>query len=339
MTQPVRLAIIGAGIFARDAHVPALLALGDQVEIVAIWSRTTANAAALAASIGKQTGGTPDVEVDLDTLLARADVEAVDIVLPIDSQPAVLRKAWRAGKHVISEKPIAPTVEEARSMIAEWRQTGVNWSIAENWRYESAFVAAREVMAQGAIGKIISVSWAVHSPATPDNAYFHTGWRREGGFPGGYLLDAGVHRTALIRAVAGEVKAVQAFVAHNNPDLPPSDTVAATLHFENGALGTYLSSHADTPRVLPPLQVVGDAGILRVDRGFVEIERPGGVERREFPAGDGVQRELAAFFTALRGGTPHLNTPEEAFGDLAIIEAMLKSGVTGKVESVDYRYP
>ena len=333
MTQPVRLALIGAGIFARDAHAPALLALGDQVQTVAIWSRTTANAAALAATIGAQTGRAPAVESDLDTLLARPDIEAVDIILPIDSQPEVVRKALAAGKHVISEKPIAPTVAEARALVTEWQGTDLQWSIAENWRYESAFVAAREAMAAGAIGKPLTVSWTVHSPATPDNAYFHTAWRQTGLIPGGYLLDAGVHRTAALRALLGEVKAVQAFVTHNNPALPPSDTLAATLHFANGVIGVYLSSHADTLPSAPPLLIVGDAGILRVDRGFLEIERAGKVERTELPKQDGVQNEFVAFFAALRGGPAHINTPQEALRDLAIIEAMLKSSASSELES------
>ena len=94
--------LVGAGLFAREAHVPAMQALGDTFEIVAIHSRTRAKADALAAEIA-QTAPAPDVVDDLETLLARDDVEAVDLVLPIQTLPAVIRQALTAGKHVISE--------------------------------------------------------------------------------------------------------------------------------------------------------------------------------------------------------------------------------------------
>lgn len=325
----LRLGLIGAGIFARDVHVPALLELCDVVEIAAVWSRTRANAESLAERIGGETGSKPVVAETVDELLAVENVEVVDIVLPIDSQPAVVRKAWTAGKHVVSEKPIASTVEEARGLVEEWRKTGVQWMVAENWRYESAFVAARETMASGAIGRPITVSWTLHAPANPALPYYHTAWRRSGAIPGGFLLDAGVHHAAVFREVVGEVQAVQAFVMQHNPEIPPADTLAATLHFENGAVGSYVASYAQTASVVAPLLVVGTEGIVRAGRGYIEIERDGKTERREFHRQDGVGKELEAFFTSLRGGASHINTPEEALRDLAIIEAMLKSAATG----------
>lgn len=336
--NPLRLGLIGAGIFARDAHVPALLALGDVVVIGAIWSRTRENAAALAASIGERTGVAPEVVDDLDALLARPDLDAVDIILPIDTQPDIVRKAWAAGKHVISEKPVAATVTEGRKLIADYRaqyaEAGIQWMVAENWRYESAFVAAREVVTSGALGKIITVSWTLHMPTTPSLPYFHTAWRKSGRIPGGYLLDAGVHHAAVLRALVGEVQSVRAFVVQNNPQIPPADTIAAALHFENGAVGTYVASYADTPATASPLLIVGTKALLRVGRGYVEIERGGEVERRETARVDGVKNELAAFIAAVCGGVAHINTPEEALRDVAIIEALLTSGAAGRPANV-----
>jgi predicted dehydrogenase len=130
------------------------------------------------------------------------------------------------------------------------------------------------------------------------------------------------------------VQSVRAFVVQNNPQIPPADTLAAALHFENGAVGSYVASYADTPNVVSPLLIVGSDAILRVGRGYVEIERGGEVERRETPRVDGVKNELAAFIAAVRGGEAHINTPEEALRDVAIIEALLTSGASERAQRV-----
>ncbi len=162
---PLRIGLIGAGLFAQDAHVPALQALGDTFEIAAIHSRTRAKADALAAQIG-QTAPAPDVVDDLDTLLARADIEAVDLVLPIQTLPGVIRQALAAGKHVISEKPAAPDLSTGRDLLAFYAQHPDQvWSVAENWRYEAAFLRAADLIRAGEIGQPVTCHWVLHTAA------------------------------------------------------------------------------------------------------------------------------------------------------------------------------
>ncbi len=105
--KQMQIALLGAGIFAREAHVPALLKLSERATIAAVWSRNRDNAAALAATLPGTLRSTVRVADDLDALLNDPAIDAVDIVLPIDAQPAIIEAALAAGKHVISEKPIA----------------------------------------------------------------------------------------------------------------------------------------------------------------------------------------------------------------------------------------
>ena len=85
----------------------------------------------------------------LDDLLARPDIHAVIIALPIKNQPEVIRKALLAGKHVLSEKPIAENVKDAADLI-KWYRSNVDkeitWSVAENFRYLNSFDHAREAI-------------------------------------------------------------------------------------------------------------------------------------------------------------------------------------------------
>lgn len=318
--NPIRLALVGAGIFAQNAHLPALLTLPDRIEVVAVYSRTHAAAATLAQRIGDDVA----VYTDLPALLARPDIDAVDILLPIPIQADFVEAALRAGKHVISEKPIAPDSTAARRLMALHADRPAQvWMVAENWRYEEAFERAAQLVAEHAIGHPVTAAWSRLVALKPGNPYYATTWRRSG-FTGGLLLDGVIHLAAALRLVLGEVVTVVSMVEQVAPDLPPADTIAAVLRFANGAICSLQVSYAVDSPWGAPLTIVGAAGSLRVDRGFVEIARPGAAsERIECGKLHGVQRELVAFADAIQHRAPHRNTPAAALRDLAVVEALL----------------
>jgi predicted dehydrogenase len=122
------------------------------LELKAVYSRSLKSAKSL---------GTDDSKVDLysddsgsgkslDDLLARSDLQAVIIALPIKTQPEYIRKALQAGKHVLSEKPIAENVKDAKELIKWYRASidtkKVTWSVAENFRYLNSFDHAAEAV-------------------------------------------------------------------------------------------------------------------------------------------------------------------------------------------------
>lgn len=322
LQPPVRIALVGAGVFARDAHLPSLLRLSTHFEIAAIYSRTLAAAANLAQTVPYPV----PLYTDLDALLAHPDLDAVDLILPIAAMPAVLPQIWAAGKPVLSEKPIAPDLTTGRNLIAQHtRGNPPLWLVGENWRYEAAFLQAAEIVAGGEIGMPLTCHWAIYSPINPDSKYYHSAWRRDTSFPGGYLTDGGVHHTAALRMILGEVVEVNATLTGHRADLPPADTLAATLRFANGALGTYLATYAMRGPWPPHLYIVGTEGSLRVQRREIEVTSQGATRKIECSGFDGVEKELAAFADTLRTGAPHRCTPQEALADLAVIDAMLRS--------------
>jgi predicted dehydrogenase len=326
-TQQLRIALVGAGIFAREAHLPAWQALSDRARIVAVTARTEKSARALAA----QTPGA-EVVMEYDALMARDDVDAVDLMLPIDLQAEFVERALDAGKHVVSEKPAAHDVATAQRLIERWRESGVVWMVAENWRYESAFRRAAELIASGAIGAPMTAGWLLNHPVDAGNKYYNTAWRRTGAVPGGFLLDGGVHHVAALRLMLGDVESVQAVVRQVRDDLPPADTMSATLRFASGAVGSYTVTYAAPIYSASPLEVMGSEGRLRVDRGQLQLTRGEETTTEQPVDRDGVQGELEAFVDAVLDGVPHRNTPEEGLADLAVLEAMLRSGVSGRAE-------
>jgi len=334
--EPVRLALIGAGIYARDAHIPSLLNLGDRFDLVAVYSRTPEAAAARAEQWATARGKQPETYTDLAALLARDDIEAVDILLPITLMPDVIEQALAAGKHVMSEKPIAPTVARGRRLLDHYAAyPAQTWVVAENWRYESAFRLAADLVQRGEIGAPLTCHYALHLPITPQSKYWETPWRRNWDTPGGWLLDGGVHHVAALRTVVGDVVSVQAAATLNRAELAPLDTLSATWQFANGAVGAYVVSYAVGAFWPPHLHVTGTRGSLRVERGVVEMATDGDVRCMECPRLDGVENELAAFADTIRTGAPNWNEPAEALRDVSVVESMLHSAETGALVRLD----
>lgn len=331
-SQPLRLALIGAGTFARDAYLPSLAPHRDQLQIAAVYSRTLANAAALAGQIAYPV----DCTDDLDALLARPDIEAAAVLLPIAAMPQAIAAALAAGKHVLSEKPIAPDLATGRRLLAgcalaqQTHHPNLVWMVGENWRYEEAFLRAADLVRSGAIGDPLTCTWAIYTPITERNKYYHTTWRRDSSFPGGFALDTGVHHIAVLRLILGEVAQVSAAARQVSPNLPPLDTVAATLRFDNGALGAYLATYAAGAPWPPHLSIVGTRGSLRVQRKIIELTTGGTTQEIACSGFDGVEKEILAFARAIRQGEAHRNGPQEALQDLAVMEAILAAAAQGE---------
>lgn len=326
------MALIGAGLFARDAHIPAIQALGATYSVAAICSRRHESAERLALQFDYPV----DAMTDVDEVLARDDIEAVDVLLPIPLMSDVIRKALEAGKHVISEKPAAPDLATGRELLAH-HATYPNrvWMVAENWRYEPVMVQTAEIVQSGEIGRPLMVQFDQHIAMNPDNKYYSTAWRREGSFPGGFILDGGVHHIALLRLILGEITAVQAVGSQMREDLPPLDTINAALEFADGFTGSYSVTYAAASPWTQTLHIVGDKGAVLMDRDSVHIDCETGERTLGIPRFQGVQQELAAFAAAIREGVAHRNTAEQGLQDVAVIEAMLLSAQTAKRAEVE----
>jgi predicted dehydrogenase len=229
---------------------------------------------------------------------------------------------------------MAPDVATGKRLLALHAQhSGPLWMVAENWRYEAAFVKAAEMVRDGEIGEPLFCHWASHFHVTPASKYYGTDWRRSGSFQGGYLLDSGVHRAAVLRLILGEVDEVYATGEQLRPDLPPLDTICAVLRFDSGVVGSYSMTVAMQPPWDRSLSIVGREGSLQVERWEVVVEH-GGKARSMPMAREGdvpaIEAELAAFAAAIRHGAAYGNSPQEALQDVAVVEAMLQSARIGQ---------
>lgn len=334
-SSPIRIGLIGAGIYMRDTHAPAYRLLSHQFEVVAVFSRTHEPAARLAATFDSN----PFTTTDVDHLLAREDIEAVDIALPIDHMPRIVEKALRAGKHVISEKPAAPDLTEGRRLAAVAAQfPNQTWMVAENWRYEAAYTIGRSLLADGVIGTPLFMTWTICTRMDSSSPYYATEWRRSPTFQGGFLFDVGVHHAAALRSVIGEIAQVSAQMKQMRQDLPPADTLSAVLTFENGILGSYACTFAPNATLPPYLTILGSDGTLKIDRPHLEIIKGQEVERRQM--WDAHPRSIVTllqdFAAIVRGEKPNdTGNVVEALRDIAVMDALFRSAASGKTEAVE----
>lgn len=143
-----RIAVLGAG-FMGGTHARAYHAMPD-VEVAGIYAKSERRAAPLAEELGTTWTG------DLDALLDDASIDAIDICLPTTSHRLAAEAALAAGKHVLLEKPIALTLEDADALVAAGERTGKVFMIAHVLRFWPEYVELQRVIASGQLGRPVS---------------------------------------------------------------------------------------------------------------------------------------------------------------------------------------
>ncbi|RAL02175.1 Gfo/Idh/MocA family protein [Aspergillus ibericus CBS 121593] len=332
--MPIGVALIGAGLFMQDAHLPGIQASPD-LELKAVYSRSLKSAAGIATDL--QLGRyADDTNQGLPHLLERADIQAVIIALPITKQAHYVRAALSAGKHVLSEKPIAKDIAEAVSLIQWYRSEiapkGITWAVAENWRYLDTVRYGRKHLGQ--LRKIRQFRTQVYVDCRPGHFeywnYVEVPWRQKPDHQGGLILDLGVHHLAATRYLLGSerITRVNALVAALDGALPPADTVDAIFQTESGAQGTFTFSTCSSLQKDTGYAVVGENGNLRVQNEVVTVQINGKDDVKKLPVERlAVVNEVKAWAEALAKGTvPPEQRPEEALADLELVELILKSG-------------
>ncbi|OXG36200.1 NAD-binding Rossmann fold oxidoreductase family protein [Cryptococcus neoformans Bt120] len=347
--MPINVALLGGGIFAVDAHLPALAKSGALASLEAVWSRSesssTKAAEAWKSLTGKEIAKYSETGYDnLDKLLSREDIGAVIIALPILSQPEIITKALKAGKHVLSEKPVSQDVTSATKMLKDYQKNyqpqGLVWRVAENWEVEPAHIFAAEALKAGRIGNLNAFSTSsVLFVDKEDNKYFETEWRKRPQHQGGYLLDAGVHNAGVLRTVLpSPITHLSAHTALNNEHLPPYDWLSVITRSEpNNIHGQILIDYGARGREpMWELRLTGSEGEIYSedidDNGVDSIRvqvRSGKFERtnREikiFPK-TGVYEEQRRFFEAIAGKPDEYGSVQGALNDVALLQAALTS--------------
>ena len=332
--QQIRLGIIGTGLAVEKLHWPALQRLTDQFRVTAFTDPDDNAARKFLDYSGTPAGARV---ADADALLARDDVDAVLISLPIPDNLPATRSALAAGKHVICEKPAGANADEGRAFVElSARYPDQVTLIAENMFYLDHFRVARSLLDSGILGRLHLVAWRNVSRLVPTPGNFSsTPWRHHPGYVGGPHLDGGVHHMATLRLLCGDVELVSGATQDaNSTHGGPSDLVLQ-LHFVNDAIGSYVASYPEmaVPKEDNALRLYGTEGVMVVGgRRGIEVHRPDGtVETWRVEGEDGgYYNEFLNFHEAVTGAAPVVGTVAQSWRNMELIIAGLDSAAQGQ---------
>ncbi|WP_182200637.1 Gfo/Idh/MocA family protein [Paraliobacillus salinarum] len=334
----IKVAVVGCGSISKHRHLPEY-SQNNQVEIVALCDVVEERAKAMQEIYGGS------VYTNYNEMLEKESLDVVSVCLPNALHAPVSIAALNNGAHVLCEKPMATTKEQAQAMIDASEKNGKNLMIAHNQRFVPSHQKAKELIAEGAIGKVYSFrtafghggpeSWSVDG----EDSWF---FRKEDAVMGA-MGDLGVHKADLIRYILNEeFTDVSAIVETNAKDnITVDDNAVCILKSKSGVIGTLTASWAYKVSEDNATLIYGEKGLLRIEDhpnySLIAIYTDGSKVNYELGAiqsnEEGKQTSTGVidhFIHTIKTGEKPLIDGEEGKKSLDIILAAIESSKTGK---------
>ncbi len=258
MTVPatVRIALIGCGRISRN-HFDAIAKV-DGLELAAVCDIVPERAEEAARA-----HGVPGF-TSYEQMLAEVPCDAVAICTPSGLHPQHGIMAARAGKHVISEKPMAISLTAADELVHACDEAGVRLFVVKQNRLNAPIQLLRRAIDKGRFGRIYLANCTVRW-TRPQEYYDQAPWRGTWEFDGGAFLNQASHYVDLIQWLVGPVESVIAKTATLARQIESEDTGVAVLKFRSGALGTIEVTMLTYPRNLEgSITILGEKGTVKI---------------------------------------------------------------------------
>ncbi|MCO5226343.1 MAG: Gfo/Idh/MocA family oxidoreductase [Thermomicrobiales bacterium] len=340
-----KLIHVGLGGWGMDWERTALATIADRVTVTGIveaWQPNLERAQEVLGYTNAQSF------TNLTDALTSVEADAVLITSPPATHMSLAVEAMRAGKHVLSEKPMASSIAEAREAIQVSRETGMHLQISQNYRYYPALIKAVELLRDGVLGGLARVNvdfrqW-VHDAPAGENPYYDLDHP--------LLSDMAIHHWDMMRMILG-CEAESIYVQRSDPSWSNYRDVAsatAIVTFTNGVVVSYRGSwmSSDTPtfwagewkmecedglismtsRQGGPFGTQGDAVSIRTRSGVMQPQ-----PLPHLPVW-GRSAGVLDLQRWIETGEPSQNAAERNLGSLAIVEAAIASAASGQVEPV-----
>ncbi|MCL2365186.1 MAG: Gfo/Idh/MocA family oxidoreductase [Defluviitaleaceae bacterium] len=337
MSTYLKAGVVGLGGVA-PMHTMALEALG--ISIVAVCDKDEGKAKVAAEKFGAV------AFTDYREMLARGGFDILHICLPHFLHAPVAMDALRAGYHVLCEKPLATTLEDAQRMNEVAQQTGRHLSVIFQNRYNPGSLLVKETLASGALGAIHG-GWFRVNWYRGESYYTCSDWRgRKATEGGGVLINQSIHTFDLMNFFLGAPTRVDATIANRaHPQIEVED-VAEGVIFYNTPHGTEIpvSFHVNTyhPYDAPvQLEIIGEHGRATITGDEAEViigdTRHTAKADADAQAQFGIKhywgvshaKQIAAFYEAIKKGT----TPDLT-GEDALVTQRLVEGIYASFESM-----
>ena len=196
-----------------------------------------------------------------DELLAQPDIDLVILATPSGMHPDQATKAANAGKHVITEKPMAISREGATRMIDAARANGVTLAVIFQNRLQPEVIKLKRAVERDALGKLILGNAFVHWHRTDEYYAANGGWRGTWALDGGgALMNQSIHTIDLLQWIAGGVASIQAQTATLTHTIEAEDTASAAVQFRTGALGVIQGTTSAIKDFPVRVELIGQEG-------------------------------------------------------------------------------
>lgn len=267
----------------------------------------------------------------------------VDIITPPDSHLEMCKFAADRGIHIICQKPLAPTFEEAQEIVDYVLKKNVRFMVHENFRFQPWYREIKRLLEANAIGDLHTMSFRKRTgDGWGEDAYLsRQPYFRE--YPRFMVYEAGIHFIDTFRYLAGEVSSVYARLRKMNPVIAGEDWAMIMFEFEKDVVGLWDASRYNEPNYANPRYTFGeflvegyDGAIRLYGDGSMTIQELGKPERphayhhenKNF-AGDCVYRTQRHFIDCLKEGREFETNGPEYLHSLAVQEAVYESAATG----------
>jgi UDP-N-acetyl-2-amino-2-deoxyglucuronate dehydrogenase len=334
--ERLKLGLLGCGAIARF-HLDGIKERVPRIDVTAVIDRDPERAQVFADA----TDAT--VYTSLEEALEEGDFDAVDIMLPHDFHETAALECFDAGKHVMLEKPMAPTLEACDRILKAAAETDLVFMVGENSQYWPEIVKAKEAIDEGLIGEVITARAAY--VAEFDEYWFKEGhdWRlSQKKTGGGVTVDGGSHWIRPLRMWMGEIEEVVGILGYPLKQMEGESLMRSIVRFQSGKSAILDAMMIDTVFAPDPWwRITGSKGELTIDAGF-----SGGIKLWDKDNRDGKQlmepegyprsfgHELADFTSAVLDGTSLAAGPEMALGELRTAHAIYRSAEHGRWEKV-----
>ncbi|RSK26186.1 gfo/Idh/MocA family oxidoreductase [Bacillus sp. HMF5848] len=337
----LKVGVIGCGAIAQRRHLPEYAA-NKNVEIVAVCDINAERAEEMATKYDAK------AYTEYKDVIALDEIDVISVCLPNYLHAPVSIAASQAGKHVLCEKPMATSKEEALAMIEAAKASNKKLMVAHNQRFVSSHRKAKEIIESGKLGKVYSFRTTFGHPGPEDwsldgrESWF---FNKEEAFIGA-MGDLGVHKADLMRYLLGDFAEVSSFIETNakeNTDV--DDNAVCILRTANGIIGTLAASWAYVKGGDNSTVIYGEKGVLRLE------DHPEYSLIEEYKNGEAVYHKLGKIQTNEEGGQTNshvinhfvtciledkqpLITGEEGMKSLDVILGALESQKTKRIISL-----
>ena len=330
MSAPLRVGLAGAGWVTRH-HLDAWSTLTDRATVVAIADPDRGAAAGRAAQYG-----IPALFDSVEAMLDEADLDAIDVAAPREAHAPICRLAAERGVHILCQKPLAPTLEDARALVADIGDR-VRLMVHENWRFRPHYRQIHAWLHDSRIGEVRTVALSVlTSGLLPDAAGMLPALARQpmlARLERMLLMEVMIHHVDALRFLLGPLNLQGARLASRCTAIRGEDRAALLLTDRNGAavslIGDFMA-HGQPPQQVDRLVIYGADGAILLHEDSLRLI---GAET------ESLTLDLAAnykasyrgaithFLDRLADGDPFETRPADNLHTLEIVETAYRIGI------------